>query len=395
MNLALLAFGCVLLAASLFSARAERSALSNATLFLAAGIAGVATGVLPQGERSESLRTVANLALVAILFTDGMRVPLGELRQCWRLPGRALLLGMPLTFAMLALAAHVLLSHGWLESCLIAAVLAPTDPVFASAIVGRRSVPKRLRRLLNLESGLNDGLALPVVLATLAALGDSEKGWSALAGEVVGGVLLGLLLPLAAGFLRRQAARHLPAPFCTLYVASVGLLVFATARMLGLNEYLASFAAGMTLASTAPADIRQFHQSGVAVGEVLKYLAIMSFGAFMGWRGLAAIRPAQVAFAASALLIARPGAILAVLAGSALPWRQRAVAAWFGPKGFSSVVYAVIVLQSPLANAAALFHACAVVVLLSMVVHSSTDVPVVHWLDAHAGTSDASDAPPA
>jgi sodium/hydrogen antiporter len=122
MNRGLLAFGCVLLAASLFSARAERSALSNATLFLAAGIAGVATGVLPPGERSGALGTLANLALFAILFTDGMRVPLGELRRCWSLPGRALMLGMPLTFAMLAVFAHVLLSHGWLESCLVAGV---------------------------------------------------------------------------------------------------------------------------------------------------------------------------------------------------------------------------------------------------------------------------------
>jgi sodium/hydrogen antiporter len=151
----------------------------------------------------------------------------------------------------------------------------------------------------------------------------------------------------------------------------------------------------MTLASAAPADVRQFHDSGEAVGEVLKYLAIMSFGAFVGWHGIVSIRPAELAFAASALFVARPAAILAVLTGSALPWRQRAAAAWFGPKGFSSVVYAVIVLQSPLRNAAALFHGCAVVVLLSMVMHSSTDVPVVHWLDAHGRTGDASDAPPA
>ena len=89
----------------------------------------------------------------------------------WRLPGRALLLGLPLTLALTAVFAHYIAGLPWLESFLLGAILAPTDPVFAAAIVGREEVPGRLRHLLNVESGVNDGLALPIVLVLLAATG--------------------------------------------------------------------------------------------------------------------------------------------------------------------------------------------------------------------------------
>ncbi len=98
------------------------------------------------------MRELAELALFSVLFTDGMRTGVGDQRTAWRLPGRALILGMPLTFGITALLAHLVAGLPCLESMLVGAVLAPTDPVFASAIVGRPEVPQRLRRLLNVEN---------------------------------------------------------------------------------------------------------------------------------------------------------------------------------------------------------------------------------------------------
>lgn len=100
-----------------------------------------------------------------------MRVGFKDLRSAWRLPGRALLFGLPLTLALTAVFAHYIVGLPWLESLLLGAILAPTDPVFAAAIVGREEVPGRLRHLLNVESGVNDGLALPFVLVLLALTG--------------------------------------------------------------------------------------------------------------------------------------------------------------------------------------------------------------------------------
>ena len=111
------------------------------------------------------------VALFSVLFADGMKIGIKDLWRVWELPGRALLLGLPLTLIFMALLAHLVLRLGWLELFLVGAVLSPTDPVFASGFVSHPSVPRRLRRLLNVESGLNDGLALPLVLLMLSLLG--------------------------------------------------------------------------------------------------------------------------------------------------------------------------------------------------------------------------------
>jgi sodium/hydrogen antiporter len=157
----LLVFSLVLLIGVLISGVADRSVLSTAVLFLGAGVVlgeGM-LGTLDLRAGDEAVGTLAELALFSVLFTDGQRVAVRDLRSAWRLPGRALVLGMPLTFLMTAAAGMTLLGVPWAEALLVAAVLAPTDPVFAAAIVGRDEVPGRLRHLLNVESGLNDGLA--------------------------------------------------------------------------------------------------------------------------------------------------------------------------------------------------------------------------------------------
>jgi NhaP-type Na+/H+ or K+/H+ antiporter len=152
----LLIFSLVLLIGVLVSSLAARSVLSTSVLFLVAGfLAGPeAFDLLDVSPNQESLALLVRLALFSVLFTDGMRVGWGDLRSAWHLPGRALLLGMPLTMLFTTAAAHVLLDISWLPAALIGAILSPTDPVFASAIVGRREVPPPLRQLLNVESGI-------------------------------------------------------------------------------------------------------------------------------------------------------------------------------------------------------------------------------------------------
>lgn len=138
---------------------------------------------------------LAQLALFSVLFTDGMKVGWSDLRSAWRLPGRALVLGLPLTLIVTALLARYIAGLPWLQCFLIGAVLAPTDPVFAAAIVGRKEVPGRLRHLLNVESGLNDGLALPLVLVLLGVGGGTDVGVTVLAEEIVLGLLVGVFVP--------------------------------------------------------------------------------------------------------------------------------------------------------------------------------------------------------
>src|SRR5581483_3422581 len=156
---AVLAFGLTLLVAVLISELARRTVLSTAVLFLVAGFVlgrGVGDFVVLRPDQAVMSR-FAELALFSVLFTDGMRLGASDLRFTWRLPGRALLFGFPLTLAGNGVLAYYLTGLGWRSAFLLGAVLTPTDPVFAAAIVGRQEVPRRLRHLLNVESGVNDG----------------------------------------------------------------------------------------------------------------------------------------------------------------------------------------------------------------------------------------------
>jgi NhaP-type Na+/H+ or K+/H+ antiporter len=376
----LLAFSVVLLVAVLISGVAHRTVLSTAVLFLVAGFVlgeGV-TGVLPLQPDDEVVLGLAELALFSVLFTDGMRVGLGDLRSAWRLPGRALVLGMPLTFGVTAVLAHYVAGLPWQESALVGAVLAPTDPVFASAIVGRPEVPARLRSLLNVESGLNDGLALPVVLVLLTVVGGPEIGTGELVTELLLGIGLGVVVPLVAALLLRSRFTSTQGPYEALSGVAIGLLVLGIAEVTHANLFLAAFTAGITVATVAPDIEQSFAEFGELVTEMLKLAAILVFAALISPAFLAEIPFSGYVFAVLALVLARPVAIGVSLLGSGLPPRQQAAAAWFGPKGFASVVYGLLVLESGALLADEVFHLVALVIVASILTHSSTDVPIAH-----------------
>jgi NhaP-type Na+/H+ or K+/H+ antiporter len=263
---------------------------------------------------------------------------------------------------------------------LVAAVLAPTDPVFAAAIVGREEVPGRLRHLLNVESGLNDGLALPVVLVLLAVVGGPDIEFDALAGELGLGVVIGVAVPMVAVGLLRRRFTSTTSPYEALASVAVGLIVLSLAELTHANLFLAAFAAGITMATLAPELRDSFHEFGELITELLKLVAILVFGALISPAFLGEIPALGYVFAVLALVVARPAAIAVSFLGSRLPWQQQAAVAWFGPKGFASVVYGLIVLDSDAAGRDVMFHLIAlVVVLLSILAHSSTDVPIAHY----------------
>ena len=295
------------------------------------------------------------------------------------LPGRALLLGMPLTFLVTAGLGVTLAGLPWPEALLVAAVLAPTDPVFAAAIVGREEVPGRLRHLLNVESGLNDGLALPVVLVLLAVVGGPDIEFDALAGELGLGVVIGVAVPMVAVGLLRSRFTSTTSPYEALASVAVGLIVLSLAELTHANLFLAAFAAGITMATLAPELRDSFHEFGELITELLKLVAILVFGALISPAFLGEIPALGYVFAVLALVVARPAAIAVSFLGSRLPWQQQAAVAWFGPKGFASVVYGLIVLDSDAAGRDVMFHLIALVVVLSILAHSSTDVPIAHY----------------
>ncbi|NKZ05469.1 cation:proton antiporter [Actinomadura latina] len=380
----LLAFSALLLLAVLVSNLAHRTVLSTAALFLVGGflLGDGVTDLVSLQPGDAIVSRLAELALFAVLFTDGMHAGWQDLRSAWRLPGRALGWGLPLTLGITALFAHYLVGLGWVEALLIAAVLTPTDPVFAAALVGNEKVPPRLRHLLNVESGVNDGLILPFVVVFLAiAQGEESLHLGELAGELAGGLAIGVAIPWAAIMLVRTRWFAISPKYEPLNAVAIGLLVLATAQATHGNLFLAAFAAGVTVATVGHRHREAFEEFGELVAELLKLAALLVFGALLSPAFLGDVGWTGWAFAVLALVVARPVAIWVSFLRSRLTMREQAAVMWFGPKGFASVVYGLLVLESGIAAGDHIFHLVGATIALSILAHSSTDILVARSFD--------------
>lgn len=384
----LLCFSILLLTAVLLSSLAHRTILSTAVLFLVAGFAlgDASLGVLDLTPGSGIVAALAELALFTVLFTDGMRVGWADLRSAWRLPGRALGWGLPLTLVITALLARYVAGLDWPEALLIGAVLAPTDPVFAAALVGNDRVPARLRHLLNVESGVNDGLALPFVVVLLAvAAGSADLHLPELGSELALGLVIGVAVPWLA--LRLEKTRFFAASIAyePLNGVAIGLLVLALGKVTHGNLYLAAFSAGMTVATFGPRQRQTFEHFGELIAELAKLAALLVFGALISVSFFGEIAWTGWVFAVLALFMARPLALWLAFLRSGLSAREQVAAMWFGPKGFASVVYGLLVLESGIPAAGQVFHLVALVIVLSILAHSSTDILVARTFDRGSG----------
>ncbi|PSL57414.1 sodium/proton antiporter (CPA1 family) [Saccharothrix carnea] len=377
-----LAFGVVMLVSVALSGLAARTVLSTALMVLLAGalLGQGGFGLVEIPSESGFVSALADLALFTVLFTDGQRAGLPALRQGWRSSGKALGIGMPLAMIGIALPAHYLAGLDWATAFLLGAILSPTDPVFASAIVGREDVPLRLRRLLNVESGLNDGLALPFVLLFLAAASHETAHPGEIALELVLGLVLGVAVPGLVALALRLPVLGAEPRLQALGPLSVGIVVYAAADLTHANPYLAAFAAGSTIATLTPSAAERFEHFGDLLSETTKFAALLVFGALITPERLSHLSLGDWLVPVLAILLVRPLSMAVSLLRSRLTRRERAAAAWFGPKGFASVVYGLLVLQSGLPEAAHLFDLVAVTIALSIVLHSSSDVPVAKAL---------------
>jgi NhaP-type Na+/H+ or K+/H+ antiporter len=379
--LAIAIYAILLIAAGLLSDLFGRSVLSSAVLFLVTGIVGASLGLLKVRPQDTVVVHLADLALVAVLFTDAMESGVGDLARAWRLPGRALLLGLPLTLGGAAVLAHWIAGLTWGHSILIGAVLSPTDPVFAAAIVGSKIIPERLRGLLNVESGLNDGLAAPIVVLALRFLRGGGDPATSLAWQLPLGILIGVAVPWLAIKIEQSRFFAADALYRPLLAFAIGMSVWAICEMTGSNQFLGCFAAGVTVATLSPSLRDDFHAFGRQVSELLKLAALLVFGALISWSTLREIGWGGYAFVFLSLFLVRPAALGIALLGSPLDMRERITAAWFGPKGFASVVFGLLILEAGEPHAEYLFQLVWLVVTASIVLHSSSDVPIARWFE--------------
>src|SRR4051794_36433670 len=392
-NEAVMLLGLLLLLAAALSGLVRGTVLSISVLSVTAGAVLAATDVVTVHPESHTVVELIELALIVTLLADGLLVERELLLKQWGPPARALVVAMPATLALLALAAKILFpSFSWAEAFLLGAVLSATDPVVSSAVVSAKQVPERIRHTLNLESGLNDGLALPFVLFFLALAvpgGDAASEGLRVAGEAAAGAVLGAAIGLAGGrvlpFLPGGGITH---RYEGIYVLGMGLLAYGLAEVTIANGLIAVFVTGITLGVAEhdlPDDVDEFTESVSSVFQVMTFFVFGALIVNVGYDGSVA---ALVGFVAFALLVARPVAVGLSFVRAALPSPQKAFIAWFGPKGVASMLFALLVLDSDVPHGSTIFQVAAFMIIASIVVHGLTDTVGARWVGRQMGAGE-------
>ncbi|MEA2215305.1 MAG: sodium/hydrogen antiporter [Solirubrobacteraceae bacterium] len=386
--------GGLLVLGSLLSGLARRSMLSLAAVFVVAGfvLGEGALHVVDFRASSGLVQDLATTALVVILFRDGLEVDGELLQRQWQLPLRKLIVAMPVTAAIVALVAHWLIGLSWAEAFLLGALLSPTDPVLSSGVVTDRRVPRVIRHSLNLESGLNDGLALPAVLAFAASLevGRTDFVWWHFVLQDIGlGLAFGLVCGLAGSLLmpRAGAARagSIPPHQRALYGLGLAFLTYGlTVLPPHGNGFIAVFVAAIVLGIRRP-DLREEFAAGAEeVVEIVKLAVFAVFGSLLTLHGLATDGWAAVTVVAATFLLARPVAIWVALAGTRVGTSAKAFMAWFGPKGVATMAFSLLILSRQIESGREIFDIAALAVFVSVIVHGLTETPGIRWIARRA-----------
>jgi NhaP-type Na+/H+ or K+/H+ antiporter len=393
LQVVLLVFGLLLVVGALLSGIARRSFLSVTALFTLVGLALGHGGldVLHFGARTEFVGDLAIVALVVILFRDGLEVDAEMLQRQWHLPLRKLVLAMPITAVVVAVGAHLLTDLGWTESFLLGALLSPTDPVLSSAVVTNPRVPRLIRHSLNLESGLNDGLALPAVLALATAISANASHfvwWRFVLQNVLVGLVTGLVLgALAAWLLPRKGRldRGIPGYQKSLYALGSAFAIYGVTELPPHgNGLIAVYVAAIVLGIRRP-DIRTYFQQQAAdLVEIVKIGVFVVFGSLLTLHGLFFDGWAAVGIVAITLLVARPLGVFTALLGTATDFVSRGFMAWFGPKGVSTMTFSLLVLEMRVTSGIRIFNIAALTVLCSVIAHGVTDTAGAEWIARHA-----------
>tara|TARA_R110002049_G_scaffold29972_2_gene101991 strand:- start:79819 stop:81036 length:1218 start_codon:yes stop_codon:yes gene_type:complete len=335
-------------------------------------------------------RLLAEVTLILILFADASHVRFAKLRANWQLPARMLVIGMPLTVALGTAVAYWLdPTAGIAMALLTAAVLTPTDAALGQAIVTNHDLPLRLSQTINVESGLNDGLALPFVLlgATLASASATDFDTGALALDTLGQVVFGPLAGIAVGWIMARAT-DIAQTRGWMGEAAGGIVFLSTsfasylvAEHLGGNGFIAAFVAGMTFGNCYRHDIHFITEFMDDVGQLLTMAAFLVFGALLLPEGLAHVTPRVLLLSVLFLTLVRMVPIFVSLTGSGMRSGDKLFLGWFGPRGLASILFTLIILEEyNLSGAEDLLACVTLTVGLSVILHGFTATPLARYI---------------
>ena len=367
------------------SARLERFDVTAPIVFVVAGLLLTHGLLSPLGftPSRELVKALAEITLVLVLFSDASRVGLRDLRADSGLCVRLLGIGLPLTIGLGTLLALGLFDGMgiWL-ALLVGAALAPTDAALGAGVMVNPAVPARIRRLLNVESGLNDGIATPVVLVAIAGAATAEHATSIGPGEAVAelalGVLVGAVVGGAGGFVVNVARRRgwAEGGFAGSAVLALAICAYACALALHGNGFIAAFVGGLAYRLGGGRRGERLVPYVEETGALVSLLVWLAFGAIAVVPAFEGLTWQTVLYAVLSLTVIRMAPVALSLIGAGLGRPAVAFVGWFGPRGLASVVFALLALEDIGKVADAAVSVIAFTVLLSVVAHGLTADPL-------------------
>jgi NhaP-type Na+/H+ or K+/H+ antiporter len=372
---------------SLIAGRVERTWISGPIVFTVFGllIGPVGLDLLSFKTDGETIRTLAELTLALVLFTDAAGADMRVLRRTEALPARLLLIGLPLTI-LLGFGVGMLLFDklSLFEVALLATMLAPTDAALGKAVVTNEAVPDAVRQGLNVESGLNDGICVPILFVFLALatgkageVGPWQLAMKLVAEEIGIGLAVGLALTTMAALLLKFAKGKgwLTHTWIQIPVVALALGCFAVAQFLGGSGFIAAFSGGLLFGALAKQHREEFLLAAEGTGDALALITWVIFGSAVVGQALGYFSWLDLFYAVLSLTVIRMLPVFLVLTGMGVSTEGKLFMGWFGPRGLASIVFGVIVVNAHLPNSGPIAMTVVCTIMLSILGHGITANP--------------------
>jgi NhaP-type Na+/H+ or K+/H+ antiporter len=389
MDLATIAIvGGLFFAYALVSGRLEGTMLTAPMIFVVFGfLAGSGGfGFAKIDVEHSAIHVIAELTLILVLFTDAARIDVDRVRRDHNLPTRMLLIGLPLAIALGTFVAAVLFpTFSIWEAALLAALLAPTDAALGQSVVSAKAVPLRVRQSINIESGLNDGIALPAVLM-FAALAGAAHGGDESGDWLQFGLLQVTLGPLAGAAIGYVGARLLDTAaergwatttFQGIGILSLSVLAYTVAEMIGGNGFISAFVGGLVFGNCLRHPCTFLFEFMESEGQLLMLITFLVFGAALLPEGLAHVDVTIVVYAVLSLTLIRMIPIALSLIGSGVRLPTYLFLGWFGPRGLASILFVLLILEeAEIPHGEEILSVAVITVALSVILHGISAAPL-------------------
>lgn len=391
----LLILAIFILLYGIFAIRIEKTAISGPVLALIAGIVlgPLLLNIFGFTVETEEYRLIAELALALVLFTDASKTNMSVLKKNIGIPIRLLLIGLPLTI-IFGMACAYLLFNGfsWIEAGILATMLAPTDAALGKAVVTNPKVPSKIREALNVESGLNDGISVPILFLFIAFFASqSGGGINSLYGlqlfvrEIGLGLVFGVSITFVIVWLTHYSQKNnwISESWKPIIIIATAFSCFMAAQIAGGSGFIACFAGGFlygTLGRKLKIN-KSMVEAAEGAGDTLSLITWVLFGALVIGSFYTQFTWEALVFAILSLTVLRIVPVILSLINTGISFKEKLFIGWFGPRGLATIVFAIIVLNVDLPHKSIITTTVVYTIMLSVILHGFTAKPFIAILN--------------